>query len=82
MRRDLTTFQVYLDDHTSINSFPVDNRPAHKYLCWVFSMTYLIYLKKTRTAHVKSLAIRIDGVLFQIILAKPALTAILGHYTA
>ena len=41
MRRD-----VYLGDNASINSFPVENRPAHKYLCWVFSMTYLIYLKK------------------------------------
>ena len=29
-----------------------------------------------------SLAIHIDEISFQIILAKPALTAILGHYTA
>ena len=36
MCQDLRTFQVYLDDIASINSFPVKNRPAHKYLCWEF----------------------------------------------
>ena len=72
-----------LFNNTSINSFPVENRPAHKYLCWVFTMTYLIYLKNEDCACQKSFtAIRTDGVSFQIILAKPALTAILGHYTA
>ena len=74
--------QVYLDDKASINSFPVENRPAHKYLCLVFSMTYLIYFKNEDCACQKSLAIPTDGVLFQIILAKPHLTATLGHYTA
>ena len=38
--------------------------------------------KKTTTAHVKSFAIRTDGVSFQIILACFALAAILGHYAA
>ena len=80
--RSEDSIQVYLDDNASINSFPVENRPAHKYLCWVFSMTYLIYFKNEDCACQKSLAIRTDGVSFQIILAKPALTAILGHYTA
>ena len=74
--------QVYLDDNASINSFPVENRPAHKYLCWVFSMMYLIYFKNEDCTCQKSLAIRTDGVSFQIISAKPTLTAILGHYTA
>ena len=45
------------------------------------SMTYLINFKN-ETAHVKSFAIRTDGVSFQIILACFALAAILGHYAA
>ena len=86
MRRDLRTFQVYLDDNASINSFSVENRPVHKYLCWVQCIFHDVsdLFKKTNKdcACQKSLAIRTDGVSFQIILAKPALTAILGHYTA
>ena len=35
MCRDLRT-SIYLDDNASINSVPVENRPAHNYLCWVF----------------------------------------------
>ena len=73
----LRTFQVYLDDKASINSFPVE-----KDLRTNISMTYLIYFKNEDCACQKSLEIRTDGVSFQIILAKPALTAILGHYTA
>ena len=65
----------------SLVADPGENRPAHKYLCWVFSMTYLIYFKNEDCACQKSLAIRIDGVSFQITLAKPTLTAILGYYT-
>ena len=49
---DLRTL-IYLDDNASINSVPVENRPAHKYLCWVFPWrAWFIY--KTMTAHVKS----------------------------
>ena len=35
MCRDLRT-SIYLDDNASINSVPVENRPAHKYLCGYF----------------------------------------------
>ena len=37
----------------SINIFPVENRPAHKYLCWVFPWC-IRFISKTTTIHVKS----------------------------
>ena len=46
-------FQVYLDDNASINIFPVENRPAHKYPCWVYPWR-IWFISKTTTAHVKS----------------------------
>ena len=64
--------------NASINSVPVENRPAHKSLLGI-SMTYLIHFKISCQ---KSFAIRADGVSFQIICACFALAAILGHYAA
>ena len=52
MCRDLRT-SIYLDDNASINSVPVENRPAQKYLCWVFPLR-IWFISKTTTAHVKS----------------------------
>ena len=52
MCRDLRT-SIYLDDNASINSVPVENRPAHKRLCWVFHDVSDLF-QKTMTAHVKS----------------------------
>ena len=52
MCRDLRT-SIYLDDNASINSVPVENRPTHKYLCWVFPWR-IWFISKTTTAHVKS----------------------------
>ena len=52
MCRDLRT-SIYLDDNASINSVPVENRPAHKYLCWVFPWR-IWFISKRTTAHVKS----------------------------
>ena len=43
----------YLDDNTSINSVPVENRPGHKYLCWVFPWC-IWFMSKTTTAHAKN----------------------------
>ena len=82
MCQDLRTFQVYLDDNTSINIFHVQNSSAHKYLSWVFPFVSDLFLKNDDCACQKSLAIRTDGVLFQIILACSSFTAILGHLTA
>ena len=72
---------IYLDDNASINSVPVENRPAHKSLLGI-SMTYLIHFKNDDCPCQKSFAIRADGVSFQIICACFALAAILGHYAA
>ena len=81
MCRDLRT-SIYLDDNASINSVPVENRPAHKYLCWVFPWCIWFISKNDDCPCEKSFAIRTDGVSFQIILACFALAAILGHYAA
>ena len=67
---------------TLLNIFPVEKRPAHKYLCWVFSGRILIYFKNDDRACQKSLVICTDGVSLQIILACFTLTPIFGHYTA
>ena len=80
MCRDLRT-SIYLDDNASINSVPVENRPAQASLLGI-CMTYLIYFKNDDCACQKSFAICKDGVSFQIILACFALAAILGHYAA
>ena len=53
MCQDLTTFQVYLDGNASINIFPVEIRPAHKYLNWVFPLG-VRFISETTTPHVKS----------------------------
>ena len=39
-------FQVYLDDNASKNIFPVENRPAHKYICWVFPWRIWLFQKR------------------------------------
>ena len=54
----------------------------HKISLLGISMTYLIYFKNGDCTCQMSLAIRTDGVSFQIISACFALIAILGHYTA
>ena len=80
MCRDLRT-SIYLDDSTSINSVPVENRPHTNIFAGYFHDVSDLFQKRQLRMS-KVICDLTDGISFQIILACSALAAILGHYAA